>query len=142
VKAYLDSSFLCSLYAADDHSATAIADVRRFRGELALSGLTELELMNALELRIFRKELTRVRADQVRAAFDGDVNARVLTVFDLEPATFLRARSLILQTTALVGCRTADILHVAAALEVGADRFFSFDQRQKSVARRVKLTTN
>ena len=142
MKAYLDSSFLFSLYAADDHSATAIADVRRFRGELALSGLTELELMNALELRIFRKELTRVRADQVRVAFDGDVNARVLTVFDLEPATFLRARSLILQTTALVGCRTADILHVAAALEVGADRFFSFDQRQKSVARRVKLETN
>lgn len=142
MKAYLDSSFLFSLYAADDHSAAAIAEVRQFRGELALSALTELELMNALELRIFRKELTRLRADQVRAAFDGDVNARVLTVFDLEPTTFLRARSLILQTTALVGCRTADILHVAAALEVGADRLFSFDQRQKLVARRAKLATN
>ena len=142
MKAYLDSSFLFSLYAADDHSATAIADVRRFRGELALSALTELELMNALELRIFRKELTRVRADQVRAAFDGDVNARVLTVFDLEPATFLRAGKLILQTTSLLGCRTADILHVAAALEAGADKLFTFDQRQKALARRMKLGTN
>jgi len=142
VKAYLDSSFLFSLYAADDHSAEAIAEVRRFRGELTLSGLTELEFMNAIELRIFRKELTRVRAAEVRAAFDGDVDARVLLVFDLEPTTFLRGKSLILQTTALVGWRTADILHVAAALEVGADSLFTFDQRQKALARRMKLETN
>jgi len=78
----------------------------------------------------------------VGAAFDGDVNARVLIVFDLEPTTFLRASSLILQNTALAGCRTADILHVAAALQAGADRLFSFDQRQKAVARRAKLQTN
>jgi predicted nucleic acid-binding protein len=39
-------------------------------------------------------------------------------------------------------CRTADVLHVAAALEAGANRLLSFDQGQKSVARRMKLKTN
>ena len=142
MKAYLDSSFLFSLYAEDVHSPAAISELKRFRGTSVLSSLSELELVNALELRVFRKELIRAQADQARDAFDGDLRDGVLAIFELEPATFLRARKLILQTTAQIGCRAADILHVAAALEVGADRFFTFDQRQKSVARRVKLETN
>jgi hypothetical protein len=38
--------------------------------------------------------------------------------------------------------RGADVLPVAAALEAGANRLLSFDQGQKSVARRMKLKTN
>jgi len=142
VKAYLDSSFLFSLYATDDHSAAAISELRRFRGALVLSSLSELELLNALELRVFRKELTGEQVHRAHAGFDDDIQGGVFGVFELEPAAFLLARKLILQTTSLVGCCTADILHVAAALEVGANRFFTFDQRQKSVARRLKLETN
>jgi len=142
VKAYLDSSFLFSLYAQDDHSAAAISELRRFRGAMVLSSLSELELLNALELRVFRKELTREQVDRAHAGFDDDIQGGVFAVFELEPATFLRAGKLILQTTSLLGCRTADILHVGAALEAGADRLFTFDQRQKALARRMKLETS
>jgi hypothetical protein len=38
--------------------------------------------------------------------------------------------------------RGADVLQVAAALEAGANRLLSFDQGQKSVARRTKSKTN
>ena len=142
MKAYLDSSFLFSLYADDVHTAAALSDLKRFPGAFVLSALSELEMVNALELRIFRKELARAQVDQARDAFDGDLRAGTFSVFDLEPATFLRARRLVLETTGQIGGRAADVLHVAAALEVSADRFFSFDQRQKLLARRAKLATN
>jgi predicted nucleic acid-binding protein len=142
LKAYLDSSFLFSLYAPDDHSTAAASELSRIRGALVLSSLSELELVNALELRVFRKELTRKQVDRAHAAFDDDIHRGVLTVFELEPAAFLRAKKLIMQTTSLLGCRAADILHVGAALEVRADRLLSFDQRQKALARHAKLRTN
>lgn len=142
MKAYLDSSFLFPLYAPDDHSPAATAEIKHFRGTLILSSLTELELANALELRVFRKELTREQVDRAHAGFGSDIQLGTLTVFELEPAMFLRTRKLIRQTTSLLGCRTADILHLGAALEAGADRLFSFDQRQKALARRMKLETN
>ena len=142
MKAYLDSSFLFSLYAPDDHSPAAASEIKQFRGTLILSSLTELELANALELRVFRKELTREQVDRAHAGFSTDIQAATLTVFELEPGTFVRAKKLIMQTTSVLGCRTADILHVGAALEAGADRLFTFDQRQKALARRMKLETN
>jgi hypothetical protein len=48
---------------------------------------------------------------------------------------FARARQLSLQTTAILGNRASDILHVAAALELGAEEFYSFDSRQRGLAR-------
>jgi len=98
--------------------------------------------MNALELRIFRKELTREQVDQARSALEEDIRRGVFRVFELEPGVFVRAKKLITQTTSILGCRAADILHVGAALEIGAVRFFTFDQRQRSLARRMKLDTN
>ena len=43
------------------------------------------------------------------------------------------------QTTARLGTRTADLLHVAAALELGAECLYSFDQQQRKLARAVGL---
>ena len=142
MKTYLDSSFLFSLYAPDQHSSSAASSLSRTRGELVLSTLSEVELTNALELRIFRKELSRLQVEKAQAAFEEDVRRGVLRVFDLAPGSFHRTKTLILQNTASLGCRTGDILHVAAALETKADKFFTFDQRQQELARRVKLATN
>jgi hypothetical protein len=38
-----------------------------------------------------------------------------------------------------LGCRTLDVLHVACACELAADHFLSFDQRQKTLARKAGL---
>jgi predicted nucleic acid-binding protein len=44
-----------------------------------------------------------------------------------------------------IGCRSAtlartlDIIHVAAALEIGCEQFVSFDKRQRNVAVRERL---
>jgi predicted nucleic acid-binding protein len=34
-----------------------------------------------------------------------------------------------------VGCRSADLFHLAAAIDCGADHFLTFDDRQKEMAR-------
>ncbi len=38
-----------------------------------------------------------------------------------------------------IGCRSADLFHVAAALEIGCELFLTFDQRQASMARAAGL---
>ena len=58
MKAYADTSFLVSLYTPDVNSSTAAAHMKRLRAALPLTPLHELELLNALELRVFRGELT------------------------------------------------------------------------------------
>ena len=42
--------------------------------------------------------------------------------------------------SATLGCRTLDIIHVAAAIIIGAGEFVTFDGRQGSVAKQAGLT--
>ena len=44
--------------------------------------------------------------------------------------------------TSSIRIRSFDILHVAAAVELGATEFWSFDKRQRSLAREVGLRVN
>jgi predicted nucleic acid-binding protein len=139
LKVYADSSFLVSLYSFDIHSARAASDVRRHSPELLLTPLSEFELANALQLRIFRKESS---ATETRAALaklqehiaDGFYNivAMPATVYDL-------ARRIALKRTADVGTRTLDILHVASAVLLRAEEFWTFDDRQAKVAKAENL---
>lgn len=116
--------------------------MKKFRGTRLISSLGELELVNALEARVFRNQLTRQQVDKAHAVFEDDVKRGAYVIVELEPEAFIRAKRLVMQTTAAIGCRTADILHIAAALEAKVDRFFTFDERQKVVAHRARLKTN
>jgi hypothetical protein len=53
---------------------------------------------------------------------------------------FAKAHELSVQQAATVGCRTLDILHVAAALALEVTEFFTFDHRQGELARRAGPT--
>lgn len=102
----------------------------------------ELELVNALQLRIFRKELSSSQVDSGLKAFEGDLRRGVFQLIPLLDQVFERARKLALTTTAQLGTRTADLLHVAAALELNADYLYSFDQNQRKLAHRLNLKLN
>ncbi|MGA2166922.1 MAG: hypothetical protein ABSG62_01840 [Terracidiphilus sp.] len=58
-----------------------------------------------------------------------------------EPA-FERARQLSRQVTPKVGTRTGDLLHIAAALELGASSLYTFDLHQRKMAQAVGLKLN
>ena len=53
---YVDTSFLVSLYSLDANSLAAARVMQTAAGDRFLTTFGELELANALELRVFRKE--------------------------------------------------------------------------------------
>jgi predicted nucleic acid-binding protein len=142
VKTYVDSSLLGSLYLLEPNSALAHLEVAQAGAGLVISSLGEVELANVFQMRLFRKQLTRAEIERVQAAFESDLRHGFFKVVEVTPATFARAHKIILETTGTLDCRTADVLHVAAALEADAERLLTFDERQKELARRVKLKTN
>ncbi|MGA7685794.1 MAG: type II toxin-antitoxin system VapC family toxin [Terriglobales bacterium] len=137
--AYLDASFLVSLCTVDINSPVAARIMEDSKGIRIVSTLAELEALNALKLRVFRKEITVAQADLSAQAFEKDLREGVFRLQPLTEQTFERARQLSRQNTARLGTRTADSLHVAAALTIGADYLYTFDQQQRKLARTVGL---
>ncbi len=142
MKIYADTSFLISLYSLDANSAAAGQTMRASRADHYITVLGELEVANALELRVFRKELSASQVQSSLNDFEKDTRDGVLLLRPLPEQVFERARRLSRQTTARLGTRTADLLHVAAALELAVDYLYSFDRQQRKLARVVGLKLN
>lgn len=138
---YADTSFLVSLYTPDANSSRA-AEVMGTKPTLLLTPFGELELLNALELRGFRKELSRREVKRARDAFESD---RDSGIFSLQPAPTVLyevAGRISRRRTFQLGARTLDILHVASALVLKAKAFYTFDERQRDLANAEGLTTD
>jgi predicted nucleic acid-binding protein len=89
--------------------------------------------------------LSPAKASHVHSSlgeFEKDVRDGILLLRPLPERVFERASQLARQTTARLGTRTADLLHVAAALELAADNLYTFDQQQRKLARAVGLKVN
>lgn len=138
--AYADTGFLCSLYARDAHTARAIARMQRQRLPLAFTWLHQLELRNALRLKIFRRDATVDQSTASVNAVLADLAAGVLRPAAPPLAEVgTEAERLSAQWSAKLGTRTLDILHVAGALVLGAKDFLTFDTRQAALARAAGL---
>ncbi len=111
-------------------------------GEHLVSTLCELEVANALQLRVFRKEVSLAQARSSAAAFEKDLREGIFQLQSLTEQAFEKARQLSLENTARLGTRTADLLHVAAALDLRADHLYTFDQQQRKLAHTVRLKLN
>lgn len=139
MKAYADTSFLVSLYTPDVNSAVAARAMRLAQTAFLLTPFGEVELTNAFELRLFRKDLKPAEVQAARTAFREDLVNGVYLLKPVPPSAYERAVQLACQYTATLGTRTLDVLHVAAALVLGANRFYTFDARQAELARQVGL---
>jgi predicted nucleic acid-binding protein len=135
LSSYADTSFLVSLYILDVNSVPAANFMRHVRLPLLLTPLGELELAIALQLRVFRKELTPPEIKAASALFRKDLEAGILSLKPLSASTYERARQIARRRTAHLGTRTLDILHVAAALLLQADTFYTFDHDQRRLAK-------
>ncbi len=134
MKAYCDTSFLVSLYTPDANSAAAAAHARRPESTLLLTPLCELELVNALQLRLYRRELAVREVDAACVAFEDDLAAGLYAIHPVSPAVYEKARQLSRAHTRVLGSRSLDILHVAAALVARAEVLYSFDAAQRKLA--------
>jgi predicted nucleic acid-binding protein len=136
---YADTSFLASLYFPDIHSERAAQAAREAELPFLLTSLGELELKNALHLRVFRKEASRSELRAALADFQKDVSDGVYFVKSLPSTVFDRANQISRKRTMRLGNRTLDILHVASALELRVRTFYSFDRQQLGLAKAVGL---
>lgn len=134
---YADTSFLVSLYLPDVHSPAAWAATKS-RPHLILTPLHELELVNAVQLAVFRKFISKTQAKSVLRDFEQDRGG----VFALTPMpieSYTRAEQLARRYTSTFGTRSLDILQVASALVLKPDVFFTFDERQQRLAKAERL---
>lgn len=139
MRIYVDTSFLISLYSADSNSKAAAALMVGSSDEHVISTFGELEAINALQLRVFRKEISPPQAKASREDLAKDLRSGVVRLMALPDLAFKRAQTLSEKITSRLGTRTADLLHVAAALEMEADCLYSFDQQQRKLAQAVRL---
>jgi hypothetical protein len=139
---YPDTSLVVSLYCLDAYSVIAASLLQTAREKFVITTLVELEAVNAFGLKQFRKEITSRQAQTSLQNFDKAVRDGVFELLSLPVSAFERARQLSRQLTPQLGTRSSDVLHVAAALELRASCFFSFDLQQRKMAEAVGLTLN
>lgn len=135
MSAYADTGFVVSLYKVETTSASAAATMQGLTGPVWLSPLVELEFRNAMQLAVFRGEISAGAAGQKWTLFQGDIGHGVHAIRPVPQAVwFARAGELADRYSARLGTRSLDLMHVAAALLLGAGEFLSFDHRQRDVA--------
>lgn len=131
---YADTSFLFSLYVPDANSSAAAAIMKRIKPPLVATDFAEFEFINALNWRIFRKELRASEEQAVLLSFSMDVHAGLIRILPISAATFAHARRIARTQTRLLGTRSLDVLHVASALALRASSFCTFDKIQARLA--------
>lgn len=133
---YCDSSFLLPLYLYE-------VDFSEKAGEIAaawteapwISPIADLEFTNAVCRKIFEKEISSSAGNVALKHFKNDVAANFFAWGSCNLAVMFRdAAKLSLRHTSDGGHRSLDILHVAAAKLLGANRFLSFDLRLNRLA--------
>jgi hypothetical protein len=132
---YADTGFLISLYINETTTVSANSALQAVTQPLPLIPLGLLELRNALYLAVFRKQIQeRIR----RAAWqtiERDIRSGIFTRAQLDPdRLYEKAAELADKHSATAGTRTLDLIHVAAAILIGANQLLSFDHRQRNLA--------
>jgi predicted nucleic acid-binding protein len=135
---YADSSFFVSLYLPDEHSAEA-RRLARHHQRVWLTPLHRAEWAHAVALRLFQREISADEAQVITQNFERDRASQFWLSVPLPEMAFERCVQLAGQYGARLGLATMDTLHVASALELGAERFWTFDKRQAKLARAVGL---
>jgi hypothetical protein len=136
---YADPSFLFSLYAWDDNTPVAqkiyAADARR---PLCFTPWQRFELKNAVRLAVHKMQrsggVVFFQPGNVFRRIDEDVAGGLLRHQDPDWKETLRvAEDLSSQHTITAGTGAVDLWHVAAAMLLGVDTFWTFDRIQRDL---------
>ena len=140
MNAYFDTGVLVKLYCPEANTSEAVELVKRFTPPIPFCHWQEIEIQNALRLKLFRKELTAPVLKKALGNFQTDIESGLLQRVSYDMGDVFRVASeLSGRHTATIGCRTLDILHVAVAKVIGAVAFVTFDVRQAAIAAKAGL---
>lgn len=134
MKACLDSSAFAKRF-VEEQGSDAVEAVCAQASELGLSVLCVPEVISALNRRLRERVLTPPQYLQAKQRLLDDV--RDADIIQLTPSVVGSAIH-VLEASPV---RAMDALHIACALEWGADLFGSADARQLAAAKRAGLKT-
>ncbi len=140
MKVYLDTSALTKLYYPEPESAPLSLWIQGTEQAILFTSLHEVELKNAIGLKVFRGEMSEGEREQLNAAIGIDLRSGVLS--RLMPSwgqVFSEALALSQKHTPESGSRSLDILHVAIAVTAGCTHLLTFDHRQRDLAAKTGL---
>ncbi len=135
---YADSSFFVSLYIQDRHAA----EVQRLlakRTDMWLTPLHRAEWAHSVAQHVFHRKISADQAQRLYTEFERDRESRSWIEVSVPEMAFERCIQLAQQHVSRLLSRTLDTLHIASALELGAERFWTFDERQAKLAQAVGL---
>ncbi|MEO6035362.1 MAG: type II toxin-antitoxin system VapC family toxin [Verrucomicrobiota bacterium] len=135
MKAYADSSVMAALYVQESMSAHGHLLVRN-RLPLPFTPWHRLEVRNAI-----RKAALPAEAIAALRLLEQDVSEEMVVAHKpIDWTNCLRiAEQLSRDHNPKIGASSPDLFHVACALEMGFVEFFSFDRRQKNLAKAAGL---
>ena len=93
----------------------------------------------ALAQHVFRGELNSADFRRMERDFEADLKGGIWDRVELPENAWELCADLARRYGAKFGARTLDSLHVACALELAAERFWTFDERQAKLAKAVGL---
>lgn len=135
---YLDTGCLLKLYYPEPDSVKVAKLVSS--QVVALVLLHELEMSNALDLKLFRKDARPAQIRATQALVEQDIRAGIFHRPQVAWDEVLQdARALAKAHTRAIGCRSLDLLHCAIARHVSASAFITTDMRQRRVAMAIGL---
>ena len=132
---YVDTSAIVKLYVREEYSRNVSNWLREQDEAIPLTPFHELELTNAIRLKQFRCELTKEEGERVLARVNEHESKGVFFRPQIQWTHALAlAIHLSRKHTEAIGSRSLDIIHVASALSMRADRLVTFDERQSKLA--------
>jgi len=131
---YADTSFFVSLYVEDRHSKVAEQLVDS-RPRIWFTPLHHAEWAHAIAQQVFHAKMSAADAQRVYKALEQDRVAGVWAETAIPDGAFEACADLARRHGPRLGVRTLDSLHVASALQLGAEQFWTFDPRQAKLAR-------
>lgn len=138
---YADSSFIVSNYIHDVHSPEALRRMG-LRERIWSTPLNRTEVAHAFHQYVFRGKISGFEARRAWGEFEEDCAKGVWAQILLPERIWDLGIDLARQHGPTLGVRTLDSLHVACALELKAQKFWTFDERQARLAAAVGLDTN
>ena len=137
---YADSSFFVAVYIQDVHSQAA-EELLRSGERVWFTPFHYAECAHAVAQQVFHRNLAVAGAQQAYAQIEKDRATGLWIRVAMPENAFELCADLARLYGSKLGVRTLDTLHVACALELKAERFWTFDDRQKKLARAQGLKT-
>ncbi len=134
MKTFFDSSAFAKRY-VDEPGSEAVESLCAAATELALSVVCIPELISAFNRRKREQSLSSMQYEVAKESMSADI--RDAAIVNLTPQVITTCTA-ILEASPV---RAMDALHIACAVQWGAELFVSADKRQVSSAKRAGLRT-